>query len=42
MRLGRKGCWRIGRSIAKLWLALLLLAIPVLIVGVMVMGSRRT
>jgi signal transduction histidine kinase len=28
MRLGRKGCWRIGRSIAKLWLALLLLAIP--------------
>ncbi len=25
MRLGRKGCWRIGRSIAKLWLALLLL-----------------
>ncbi|WP_454909159.1 ATP-binding protein [Variovorax gossypii] len=27
MRLGRKGCWRIGQSIAKLWLALLLLAI---------------
>ncbi|WP_422086214.1 ATP-binding protein [Variovorax sp.] len=28
MRLGRKGCWRIGRSIAKLWLALLLAVLP--------------
>ena len=28
MRLGRKGCWRIGRSIAKLWLALLLAILP--------------
>ncbi|MFL9669276.1 ATP-binding protein [Variovorax sp. AB1(2024)] len=28
MRLGRKDCWRIGRSIAKLWLALLLAILP--------------
>jgi signal transduction histidine kinase len=28
MRLGRNGCWRIGRSIAKLWLALLLAILP--------------
>ena len=28
MRLGSKGCWRIGWSIAKLWLALLLAILP--------------
>ena len=28
MRLGSKGCWRIGRSIAKLWLALPLAILP--------------